>query len=82
MIETVQTRNQAEQIGIEFLTRHKPVLFPELRLNYLDQRQISASTVVQMVEECGYRFYASSGSQLKASELYDSPLPSVPVIAR
>lgn len=68
--------------SLEFLARHKPVLFLELHLNYLDQRNIPASTVVQMVEECGYRFYASSGSQLKASELYDSPLPNVHVIAR
>jgi FkbM family methyltransferase len=68
--------------SLEFLARHKPVLFLELHLNYLDQRNISASTVVQMVEECGYRFYAASGLQLKASELYDSPLPNVHVIAR
>ena len=68
--------------SLEFLTRHKPVLFLELHLNYLDQRNISARTVVQMVEDCGYRFYASSGLPLKASELYDSPLPNVHVIAR
>lgn len=68
--------------SLEFLARHKPVLFLELHLNYLDQRNISARTVVQMVEECGYRFHASSGLPLKASELYDSPLPNVHVIAR
>lgn len=66
----------------EFLREHKPTIFLELHLNYLDQRHLSARALVEILEQCGYRFYASSGSQLKARELYDSPLQNIHVIAR
>lgn len=68
--------------ALEFLARHKPVIFLELHLNYLDQRNLSARVVVEMLGQCGYRFYTCGGAPLKAKQLYDSPLPSVHVVAR
>jgi FkbM family methyltransferase len=68
--------------GLDFLAQHKPTIFLELHLNYLDQRHLSARVVIEMLSRCGYRFYTCSGSALKARQLYDSPLPSVHVIAR
>jgi FkbM family methyltransferase len=68
--------------SVEFLSHYKPTIFLELHLNYLDQRQLSARVVVEMLGECGYHFYTYSGSQVKARELYDSPLPNIHVVAR
>jgi FkbM family methyltransferase len=68
--------------ALEFLAEHKPVIFFELHLNYLDQRNLSARVVVEMLGRCGYRFYTCGGALLKAKQLYDSPLPSVHVVAR
>jgi FkbM family methyltransferase len=66
----------------EFLSRFKPAIFLELHLNYLDQRDLPARVVVEMLEQCGYRFYTGGGSRLKLKELYDCPLPSIHVVAR
>lgn len=68
--------------GLEFLKEHKPALFLELHLNYLDQRHLSGRVVLEMLSRCGYRFYTCGGVPLKAKQLYDSPLPSVHVVAR
>jgi FkbM family methyltransferase len=68
--------------SLEFLKQHQPTIFLELHLNYLDQRRLSARVVVEMLGRCGYRFYTSSGSPLRPRQLYDSPLPSVHVVAR
>jgi FkbM family methyltransferase len=68
--------------GVDFFKEHKPVIFLELHLNYLDQRNLSARVVVEMLGQCGYRFYTSGGSPVPAKQVYDSPLPSVHVVAR
>ena len=68
--------------SLEFLSRFKPTIFLELHLNYLDQRDLPARVVVEMLGQCGYRFYTCCGLQLKLRELYDCPLPSVHVVAR
>ncbi len=68
--------------SLEFLARHKPTIFLELHLDYLEQRGLSAKAVVEMLEECGYELFTCSGSKLKAKTLYDSPLPNVNVVAR
>ena len=68
--------------SLEFMKRHKPLLFLEIHLNYLEARQLSAKSLVMMLIEAGYRFYASGGAALKASDIYDSPLPIVRIIAR
>ena len=66
----------------EFLSRHKPVIFLELHLNYLEQRNMSAKTVVEMLQQCGYDFYTSGGTRLKPREVFDSPLPNLHAIVR
>ena len=68
--------------ALEFLAQHKPTIFLELHLNYLDERDLSARVVVEMLGQCGYSFYTCGGSPLKARQLYDLPLPSVHVVAR
>ena len=68
--------------ALEFLAQHKPTIFLELHLNYLDERDLSARVVVEMLGQCGYGFYTCGGSPLKARQLYDLPLPSVHVVAR
>jgi FkbM family methyltransferase len=68
--------------SMEFLRQHKPTIFLELHLNYLEERNLSARAVVEMLESCGYRFYNYGGSRLKSRTLYDSPLPGIHVIAR
>ncbi|MEP7014313.1 MAG: FkbM family methyltransferase [Verrucomicrobiota bacterium] len=73
---------EAIQGSVEFLARHKPSLFLELHLNYLEQRDYSAKRLVDMLQQCSYAFYTSTGSRLKPSDLYDSPLPIVHVVAR
>lgn len=66
----------------EFLSRYKPTLFLELHLNYLEQRNVSAKVIVDMLRQCGYAFYTPAGRELKAREVYDSPLSNVHVVAR
>ncbi len=68
--------------AIQFLSRHKPTLFLELHLNYLEQRNLSARVVVDLLQQCGYSLYTAAGQQLKAREVYDSPLANVHVVAR
>jgi FkbM family methyltransferase len=65
----------------EFITRHRPTIFLEVHLNYLEERGLSAKSLVTMLLDAGYGFYASGGASLKPSDVYDSPLPIVRVIA-
>lgn len=65
----------------EFIALHKPTIFLELHLNYLDERQLSARSIVTMLLEAGYTFYTSAGAKLKPTEIHDSPLPIIRVIA-
>jgi FkbM family methyltransferase len=66
----------------EFIALHKPTIFLELHLNYLDERRLSARSIVTMLLDAGYTFYTSDGTKLKPSEIHDSPLPIVRIIAR
>lgn len=68
---------EAVKGSLDFLAEKKPVLLFELHLNYLEQRQLSARTLVEMLAGCGYSFYEYSGRPVRAKELYDSPLASV-----
>lgn len=68
--------------SIEFLARHKPTIFLELHLNYLEQRNLSPKLLVDMLLECGYGLRTSTGTCLKPAEAYDSPLPIVHVVAQ
>lgn len=67
--------------SIDFLRRHKPVIFLEIHLDYLEQRKLSARSIVTALQECGYRFFAASGTQLRPSDLYDSPMQNIHIIA-
>jgi FkbM family methyltransferase len=66
----------------QFLSRHKPEIFLEVHLNYLEQRSLSAKALIGMLRQCGYDLYTLAGARLKASDVYDSPLPTVHVVAR
>lgn len=68
--------------SIEFLSRHKPTIFLELHLNYLEQRNLSAKLLIDMLLKCGYSLHTSAGTSLKPGEVYDSPLPIVHVVAQ
>ena len=65
-----------------FLSRHKPTIFLELHLNYLEQRHLRAKSVVEMLQQCGYSFYTSSGRPLRPREIFDSPLPNLHIVVR
>jgi FkbM family methyltransferase len=66
----------------EFLSRYKPTIFLELHLNYLEQRKLSARSVLEMLQQCGYAFYTSRDAPLKPREVFDSPLPNLHVVVR
>jgi len=68
--------------AIGFFARTKPTLFLELHLNYLEQRKLSPRTLVALLLGAGYSLYTSSGTALKPSKVYDSPLPIVRIVAR
>jgi len=65
-----------------FLARHRPELFMELHLNYLEERKLSPRRLVAMLTECGYSFFTYGGTPLKPSELYDSPLQGIRFVAK
>jgi FkbM family methyltransferase len=65
-----------------FLAQHKPELFIELHLNYLEERQLAPRTFVNTLTECGYKFFTYGGAPLKPSALYDSPLQGIRFVAR
>lgn len=66
----------------EFLAQHRPVLFLELHLNYLEQRKLGAQDVVELLQKCGYAFFTYGGAELRASEVYESPLAIYHLVAR
>ena len=65
-----------------FLAEHRPELFIELHLNYLEERQLAPRTFVNTLAECGYHFFTCGGAPLKPRALYDSPLQGIRFIAR
>jgi FkbM family methyltransferase len=68
--------------SLDFLGQHKPAIFLELHLNYLEERKLPARAVIGMLESCGYSFYNYSGVRLQGWQLYDSPLAAIHVVAR
>lgn len=68
--------------SLDFVARHQPLIFLEVHLNYLEARQLSAKELAMMLLDAGYQFYTSGGAKLKPSDVYDSPLPIVRIIAR
>jgi FkbM family methyltransferase len=68
--------------SLDFISRYRPVIFLEVHLNYLDARQLSAKSLVRMLVNAGYNFLTSGGAKLKPSDVYDSPLSIVRIVAR
>ena len=73
---------EAIQGALDFVARYKPLIFLEVHLNYLETRQLSAKSLMMMLLDAGYQFYTTGGAKLKPSDVYDSPLPIVRIIAR
>jgi FkbM family methyltransferase len=65
-----------------FLSQHRPAIFLELHLNYLEQRNLSPKGVVELLEQCGYSFFNYAGRQLVAAEIYGTPLGIAHIVAR
>ena len=65
-----------------FLTAHRPTLFLELHLNYLEERKIPAKSVVDLLGQCGYSFFTYRGAELTAADLYGSPLATHHCVAK
>jgi FkbM family methyltransferase len=66
----------------DFVAEHKPELFIELHLNYLEERKLDPQALVKMLTDCGYQFFTYGGTPLKSRELYDSPLQGIRFVAR
>ena len=65
-----------------FLSQHRPGIFLELHLNYLEERNLSPQSVVELLEQCGYSFFSYAGTQLKAAEIHGTPLGIAHIVAR
>ncbi len=68
--------------SLDFLRQHKPMIFLEIHLDFLEQRSLSGRELVETLSACGYRFYTGAGDALQPLEVYDAPLQNVHVIAR
>jgi FkbM family methyltransferase len=66
----------------DFLAAHKPELFIELHLNYLEERKLAPRTFISTLTDCGYKFFTYGGTALKPSALYDSPLQGIRFVAK
>ena len=73
---------EALQGSIPFLTKHQPLLLFELHSNYLEERGLAPSKVVDMLTECGYVFSTYTGEPLPAKSISDSPLQGLRFMAR
>jgi len=65
-----------------FLSQHQPAIFLELHLNYLEQRKLSPQSVVELLQQCGYSFFTYAGAELKAADIYGSPLGVYHLVAK
>ena len=68
--------------SVSFLRAHRPTLFLELHLNYLEQRNLSAKSVVDLLGQCGYSFFTYSGAGLAADDVYGTPLAIHHIVAK
>jgi hypothetical protein len=58
------------------------VLFLELHLNYLEERNLSPKRVVELLQDCGYSFFTYAGAKLNAADVFGTPLGICHVVAR
>jgi FkbM family methyltransferase len=68
--------------SLEFLRRHRPRLFLELHLNYLEERKLSPQEVVEFLLQAGYAFFTYAGLTLKAEDVYGTPLAICHLVAK
>jgi FkbM family methyltransferase len=68
--------------SVAFLSQHRPVIFLELHLNYLEERKLSPQSVVELLHQSGYSFFTYGGAKLEATDIYGSPLGIYHVVAR
>jgi FkbM family methyltransferase len=73
---------EALQGAEELLASKRPTICLELHLNYLETRGIKPKLVTDELERHGYRFYATSGQEITANQIYDSIKPVVRFIAK
>ena len=70
------------QGALRTLERHRPTIFLELHLNYLEQRGLDPRKVLDLLEQRGYCFFNSEGQGLTLSSIIRSWLPVVRMVAR
>ena len=68
--------------SVSFLTGHRPTVFLELHLNYLEQRGLSGKSVVDLLQQCGYGFFTYRGMEVAAADVYGSPLGNFHCVAK
>ncbi len=66
----------------DFLARHRPLLLIELHLNYLEEKKVSAQSIVEALSRCGYTFATYGGTALRPEQIYSSPLPGIRFMAQ
>ena len=64
------------------LETHRPTVFLELHLNYLEQRGIEPKRVLGLLEQCGYHFFSAEGRPLTLASIIRSWLPVARIVAR
>jgi FkbM family methyltransferase len=64
------------------LERHRPTIFLELHLNYLEQRRRSPSEVLNLLEMYGYHFFGEDGRRSTASSIGRSWKSVLRLVAR
>jgi FkbM family methyltransferase len=73
---------EAIEGSASFLAAHRPIVFLELHLNYLEQRKLSAKTVVDLLQQCGYTFFTYGGAEVAPADVYGSPLGNYHCVAK
>ncbi len=81
-IDIESYEDEAIRGSLPFLRQHKPIIFLELHLDYLEQRQRSGRRVVEMLQEAGYRLTTCAGQVLRPAEIYDAPLHNINLVAQ
>lgn len=81
-IDIESYEDEAIRGSLPFLRQHKPVIFLELHLDYLEERHRSGRGVVEMLQEAGYRLTTCAGQVLRPAEIYDAPLHNINLVAQ
>jgi hypothetical protein len=82
MIDIEGYEDEAIFGAVDFLDQHRPLLLLELHLNYLEEKKVSAQSVVDALSGCGYTFATYGGTPLQPEQIYGSPLQGIRFMAR